>query len=114
MSEATIYEFHHSWAAWFWLLVLSFGGALPYVWWWRRGTRYEITNSRVIRHSGRLSSSTGEFQLDRVTWVTTHQSLPERLFGVGTITLNAGDDEMTIKSVPKYKRVSEATRQAQE
>lgn len=88
MTEGTIYEFRPSWAAWFWLLVITLGFAFPYVWWRRRGTRYEITDSRIIHHTGRLSSSTNEFKLDRVTQVKTHQSLTERLFGVGTITLD--------------------------
>ena len=113
MSERTLQEFRPSWAAWFWLIVLTFGLALPYVWWRRRGVRYEITNSRVIRHTGRVSSSTDEFQLDRVTRVQTHQSLTERIFGVGAITLDAGVDEMTLTAVPNYEQVAESIRQAQ-
>lgn len=113
MSERTIQEFRPSWAAWFWLIVLTIGFALPYVWWRRRGIRYEITDSRMIRHTGRVSSSTDEFQLDRVTRVQTHQSFTERFFGVGTITLDAGVDEMTLKAVPNYEQVAELIRQAQ-
>ena len=114
MSEEIIHEFRQSWAAWFWLILLTFGLALPYVWWRRRGMRYEVTDSRIIRHTGRVSSSTNEFQLDRVTRVKTHQSLTERLFGVGTITLDAGVDEMTLKAVPKHKKVAKSIRRSQE
>lgn len=114
MNEETIEEFRPSWVAWFWLILVTFGLAVPYVWWKRRGIRYEVTSSRVIRHTGRISSSTDEFQLARVTRVRTHQSLIERLFGVGTITLDAGVDEMTLKSVPNYQQVGESIRRVQE
>jgi len=113
MSERTIQEFRPSWAAWFWLIFFTLGFALPYVWWRRRGIRYEITESRVIRHTGRVSSSTDEFQLARVTRVRTHQTLTQRLFGVGTIILDAGVDEMTLKAVPNHEQVAKAIRQAQ-
>lgn len=114
MTDEIIEEFRPSWTAWFWHLLLSLGLALPYVWWQRRGVRYEITDSRVIRHTGRITSSTDEFRLDRVTRIRTHQSLVERLFGVGTITLDAGVDEITLRAVPNCERVAESIRRSQE
>ena len=112
MAEETIHEFRPSWAAWSGLIVLSFGLALPYVWWRRRGIRYEITDSRVIRHTGRVSSSTDEFLLSQVQRVQTNQSLGERFFGVGTITVDSGVDEMTLKSVPNHEEVAGTIRNA--
>lgn len=113
MNEETHQEFRPAWAAWFWLIVFTFGFALPYVWWRRQGIRYEMTDSRVIRHTGRVSSSTDEFQLNRVTRIQTHQSLIERIFGVGTITLDAGVDEMTLKAVPNHEQVADSIRHSQ-
>lgn len=110
MDEEAVYEFRPSWTAWFWLIVFSLGIALPYVWWRRRGIRYEITESRLIKHTGRLSSTTEEFQLARLTRVKTNQSLGERVFGVGTITLDTGVDEITIQSVPNYQEVANVIR----
>ena len=114
MSKNTIQEFRPSWAAWFWLIFFTFGFALPYVWWRRRGIRYEVTTSRVIRHTGRVTSSTDEFQLNRVLRIKTHQSLSERFFGVGTITLDTGVDEMTLKAVPNHEQVAESMRRSME
>lgn len=113
MSGRTLHEFRPSWAAWFWLIVITFGIAIPYVWWRRRGIRYEVTDTSVIQHTGRISASTDEFQLDRVTRIQTNQSFIERIVGVGSITVDTGDDEMTLTSVPNYKRVADSIRNNQ-
>jgi len=83
---------------------------LPYVWWRRIGIKYEVTEKRVIRHTGRISSSTDEFQLDQVSRVRTSQSVGDKLFGTGSITVDTGVDEMTLKAVPNYKRVADTIR----
>ena len=74
--------------------------------------RYEVTDSQIIRHTGRVSSSTNEFQLDKVSRVETHQSLSERIFGVGSITVDSGVDEMTLKAVPSHKKIANTIREA--
>jgi len=110
MGTPSTLEFRPSWAAWFWTLALTFGLAFPYVWWRRRAVRYEITAGRVVRHTGRLSSSTDEFQTAQITRVKTQQSLTERLFNVGTITVDTGVDAMTLRAVPNQDRVAAAIR----
>lgn len=106
-------EFRPSWAAWFWLLVISFGMAVPYVWWRRRGVRYELTENRIIKHTGRLSSKTDEFDLSTISRVKTKQALGEKFFGVGTITVDSGVDELTLKAVPNYSDIADRLRRAQ-
>lgn len=105
MSGETQMEFRPTWAAWFWTIVLTAGFALPYVWWKRRAVRYEVTDSSVIEHRGRVSTKTDEFLLDDVTRVQTHQSLSERLLGGGSITLDTGPDELTLTAVPNHEKV---------
>ncbi|WP_135535370.1 PH domain-containing protein [Halostella pelagica] len=113
MANKTRHEFRPTWAAWFWLLVLTIGTFAPYVWWRRRGVRYEVTDSRVIKHTGRLSNATDEFLLDDVTRVRTKQTLGEKLLGGGTITIDTGVDELTISAVPNHTGVVETIRETQ-
>lgn len=104
------HEFRPTWAAWFWLLVLTVGMAAPYVWWHRRGVRYEVTPDRVVKHTGRLSSKTDEFQLEDVKRVRTKQSVGEKLFGAGSIVIDSGVDEMKLSAVPNHDQVVQSIR----
>jgi uncharacterized membrane protein YdbT with pleckstrin-like domain len=114
VTTDTLHEFRPTWAAWFWILVVTIGMAAPYVWWRRRGVRYEITDSRVMEHTGRLSSETDEFLIDDITRVQTRQSLGERLIGGGTIVVDTGVDELTLAAVPNHQDVVETIREAQQ
>jgi len=97
---ATEHEFRPTWAAWFWMLVLSLGLLTPYVWWRRRGVRYEIRDGRAIRYTGRLSTSVEEIRIADVSRMETHRSFGEKILGGGSITLDTGVDEMTLSAVP--------------
>jgi len=87
--------------------------AAPYVWWKRRGLRYTITENRVIKHTGRMSDATDEFRLADIKRVRTKQSLGEKVLGGGTIVIDTGVDELTIKAVPNYNVVVETIREYQ-
>jgi len=115
MSQAdnVIHEFRPSWSAWAFIIAITCGLALPWVWWKRLATKYRVTEHRVVRKTGVFTTSTDEFRLDRVTRIQTSQSYTERYFGVGSITLDAGVDEMTMESVPNYETVAESIREAQ-
>jgi uncharacterized membrane protein YdbT with pleckstrin-like domain len=84
--------------------------AAPYVWWHRRGVRYEVTPDRVMKHTGRLSSKTDEFQLENVKRVRTKQSVGEKLFGAGSIVIDSGVDEMKLSAVPNHDQVVQSIR----
>lgn len=113
MSEQTLHEFRPTWAAWFWPIVLTLGFALPYVWWKRRGIRYEVTENRVIEHRGRITKQTDAFLLDDVTRVKTNQTLGERILGGGTVVLDTGVDELTLTAVPNHQHVVSTIEDAQ-
>jgi len=109
----TLHEFRPTWAAWFWLLIFSVGFALPYVWWRRRGVRYTISEDRVVRHTGRLGSSTDEIQLEDVSRIRTQQSIGDKLFGSGSIVVDTGVEQRTLSSIPNHDRVAETIRSRQ-
>lgn len=113
MNEETLREFRPTWAGWFWSIVLTFGFALPFVWWRRRAIKYEITDSRVIKRRGRLATTTDEFLLSDVTRVQTHRSLGERILGGGTIVLDVGVDELTLTAVPNHQDIVSLIRELQ-
>lgn len=112
-DEHVLHEFRPTWAAYFWPIVLSLGIYTPIAWWLRRGLRYTVTNKRVIKHTGRVSSKTDEFRLADVTRVKTSQSLGEKLLSGGTIVIDTGVDELTLKSVPEHSAVVSSIRSAQ-
>jgi len=109
MSHA-LHEFRPTWAAWFWILVCTVGVAIPYVWWRRRGVRYEVTDDRIVKHTGRLSSKTDEFLISEIKRIKTSQSLGEKLLGGGTITVDSGTDSLTLAAVPDHQSVAETIR----
>jgi len=111
MSVDTLHEFRPTWAAWFWWLAISFGMLAPIVWWVRRGVRYEVTEDRVIKHTGRLSSHTDEFSLNQVSRIRTSQSVGEKVLGGGTIELDTGNDEMTLRAAPNHDAVADSIRE---
>jgi len=95
------------------MLTLSFGMLAPWVWYRRRGIRYEITEERIIKHTGRLGSATEEISFEDISRVRTSQSLGERLFGVGTIVVDTGVDHLELAAVPNHDRVVETIRNQQ-
>ncbi len=54
-------------------------------------TRYTLTDNRLLVNSGLFSLREDEVKLYRVRDVVMTQSLGERLFGVGTVTVVSSD-----------------------
>lgn len=54
-------------------------------------TRYELTESRLLVKTGLLNIREEELRLFRVRDLSTHESLLDRLFGVGSIVLHTSD-----------------------
>lgn len=54
-------------------------------------TKYTVGNGRLYVNSGFLSSREDECLLYRITDITLYRSLPQRIFGTGTIELHTKD-----------------------
>lgn len=54
-------------------------------------TKYTVGNGRLYVNSGFLSSREDECLLYRITDITLFRSLPQRIFGTGTIELHTKD-----------------------
>jgi membrane protein YdbS with pleckstrin-like domain len=64
--------------------------------------RYELTTRRALAREGLLARNTSEIQLDDVRNVVVQRSLPERLLGLGSVSLStAGQSgmEITFRSI---------------
>jgi hypothetical protein len=112
-DEEVLHSFRPKISAWFWPILLTCGLWLPVALWNRRKVRYVVTDKRVIKKRGRLSSSTEEFRLSDVSRLETNRSFGERILGGGTITLDTGVDQMTLKAVPKHSTVAATIRGGQ-
>ncbi len=80
---------------------------VPYLAW--RTTHYVITTHRVMVRRGILSKSGKDITLSKITDVSFHQSLLDRIIGAGTLTIeSAGDspDEL-FRNVPNSDDVQQ-------
>src|SRR3972149_145806 len=71
----------------------------------RFGTRYVITDFRIIRRDGILRTSETVFPYRQLERVVLQQGIIERIFGIGTIVVDTGDDHLLISSVPDPRKV---------
>ncbi len=71
--------------------LLTLGAYAAVVWLQRYSTRYRLTNERLIRVSGVLTKETDEVELYRIRDTRVHQSLPQRLVGLGDVEVNSTD-----------------------
>ncbi|WP_435078267.1 PH domain-containing protein [Halococcus sp. AFM35] len=72
-------------------------------------TRYVLTTEEVYRKNGIINQSVAQIRLDRVQNTTFSQSLTQRLFAYGDITIyTAGSDTMdiTLADVPNPQQVN--------
>ena len=73
-------------------------------------TKYRLSKDRLFIEMGALSVKQDEVQLYRVRDISMKKSLWQRLFGVGTITVNSSDKtmpEVTLKNVKHPFEVKE-------
>lgn len=74
-------------------------------------TCYELNEDKIIIHTGFASLHEEEVLLYRVRDISVHQSLVERMFGVGTVHVSSTDvtvphlDLMHVKNPRKVKEV---------
>ncbi|MGE4427339.1 MAG: PH domain-containing protein [Solirubrobacteraceae bacterium] len=86
------------------------------LWIERSRTRYVISTHRLHVREGFLAKEVQETRLDRITNVTTSQSVPERLLRIGTVDYDtAGDDgsRFQMTGVPHPDRLVRVVDQAQ-
>jgi membrane protein YdbS with pleckstrin-like domain len=119
--ETEVFEIRPSaWAFWGEMLfgiLLSVVGVglllLAHVWVRTHSLRYRLTTQRLFVVRGLLSRQTDEVELFRIKDATVRQSMMERLFGVGTITLLSGDEstpQFTLVGVARPAEVKDTIR----
>jgi uncharacterized membrane protein YdbT with pleckstrin-like domain len=89
------------------VFALYFGvryGVRPLLIW--RCTHYVFTDERILLQDGVIARERRDLPLARVNDHATSQSLMERLFGCGTLTIDSiGDRAAVLESVPHVQRV---------
>jgi membrane protein YdbS with pleckstrin-like domain len=78
---------------------------------WARTIRYRISNFRIDFERGLLGKTIDTTELWHVEDIQFHQSLVERLLGVGTITIFASDQtspSMPLRGLPRPREIFDA------
>ena len=78
---------------------------------WARSVRYRISNYRIDYERGLLGKTIDTTELWHVEDIRFHQSLIERLLGVGTITVFASDEttpSFPLRGLPKPREIFDA------
>ena len=70
-------------------------------------TRYMLTEDRIFVEKGFLSSVLDEEQLYRIRDVRVSRTLGQRIFGLGTVTVFASNDETVLESIKHPIEVKE-------
>ena len=74
----------------------------------RYSTRYFVTDYRIIRKDGILRRRETVFPYRQLERVQLSQGIFERMFGIGTIVIDTGDDQMLIESVGDPRKIEQA------
>jgi membrane protein YdbS with pleckstrin-like domain len=80
---------------------------------WARTIRYRISNYRIDYERGLLSKTIDTTELWHVDDIRFHQSLIERILGVGTITIFASDQtsaSLPLRGLPKPREIFDAVK----
>lgn len=77
------------------LIGISTFGIVPFL--FTYSNRYIVSNERVIKKTGILSTNTEEYRLDDIQQLTTGQRLVEKLLGVGNIQFKTAATGSSIK-----------------
>jgi uncharacterized membrane protein YdbT with pleckstrin-like domain len=98
------------------LLAVVGVGILILLWWYLqcKSTRLEADSNTVMLERGLLSKERIELDIDKIRTVKVFQTLFNRMFGVGTITVYTSGDiaEFDIKGMPDPHRFRELVKQA--
>jgi len=83
-------------------------------WFLTKFIRYRISNYRIDYERGLLSKDIDTLELWHVEDINFHQSLLDRMLGVGTITVISHDDttpRLQLKSLPKARPLFDQLKQ---
>jgi membrane protein YdbS with pleckstrin-like domain len=100
------------WAGIVLVLVGLFMLVLPYL--LTKSIHYRITNYRIDFERGLLSKKIDTLELWHVDDISFHQSLLDRIMGVGTITIVSDDrstPHLTLSGIPRPRPVFESLKQ---
>jgi uncharacterized membrane protein YdbT with pleckstrin-like domain len=78
---------------------------------WARTIRYRVSNYRIDYERGLFSKTIDTTELWHVDDIQFHQSLIERILGVGTITIFSGDQtspKLPLRGVPRPREIFDA------
>lgn len=80
-------------------------------------TKYTLTNKKLIYAKGLLKSTENEILLYRIADITYTRTLPQKLFGLGTITIYSHDktnSTLEIKNIKNSREFREKISDASE
>jgi hypothetical protein len=107
---------NHTWPAWYVTLGLIVLGlicfSIPYI--KTRTLRYRVSNYRIDCERGLLSRRIDTLELWHVEDIQFHQSLWDRILGVGDIKIVSHDDttpQLTLRGVPNPRPLFESLKQ---
>ncbi|WP_157764128.1 zinc ribbon domain-containing protein [Paenibacillus borealis] len=78
-------------------------------------TRYTITSQRIMVKSGLIGKDVEEIELLRVNDFSVTQSIPDRILGIGTLTIlsdDASSPQLPFRKIRKVQTVKDVLRQA--
>lgn len=76
--------------------------------WKRASTRYVVTDFRIIKKHGILRRNETVVPYRQLERVVLHQGIIDRILGIGSLTIDTGDDTVEIASVRDPKGVEKA------
>jgi uncharacterized membrane protein YdbT with pleckstrin-like domain len=87
------------------LILLIYLSVMPWIRWIT--TSYVITNERVLIREGVLTRTGRDIPLVRINDVTFHHTLPERMIGSGTLTIESAGErgQVILAYVPRVEHV---------
>ena len=94
------------------LTALIFG----YVYYSRRSSQYVVTDQRVMKETGLISSSTGEARISDIRSISTKQGIIERITGNGTVQIDSTGTGglLGIAGVGDYNSLARTIREQQQ
>jgi len=76
--------------------------------WKRASTRYVVTDFRIIKKHGILRRNETVVPYRQLERVVLHQGILDRILGIGSLSIDTGDDTVEISAVRDPKKVEKA------
>lgn len=73
----------------------------------RYTTRYVITDNKIVRTDGILNKDTQMIPFTQLNRVDLRQNLFQRIFKIGTLVIDTGDDTLKIEMISKPRNVQD-------